>query len=384
MGIPVIVEAVRTPIGRKNGGLSGVHVSKLLGHAQKAVLDRAGVDPASVGQVIGGCVTQIGEQSFNVTRTAWLSAGLPYEIGATTIDCQCGSSQHSNHFAHNLIAAGVVETAIACGVEGMSRVGIGANTNNGPGEVKPPDFPYDLPNRFVAAERIAKKYGISRQDADAFGYRSNQRALQAIAAGHYDREIVPLRVTGLPDDDTITRLVARDEGPRETSLERLATLKSAIPDGIHTPGSICQISDGASAVLWMDEKAARRHGLEPRARLVAQVLIGSDPYFHIEGPIDATAAVLKQAGMSVADIDIFEINEAFASVVLGWARTYDADMTKVNVNGGAIALGHPMGATGCRLFTSALHELERSGRSTALIAMCCGGAVATASIIARV
>jgi acetyl-CoA C-acetyltransferase len=383
MSTPVIVEAVRTPIGRKGGALAGVHVSTLLGHVQKALLERAGVEPGAVGQVVGGCVTQVGEQSFNVTRTAWLSAGLPYDVGAMTIDCQCGSSQHSNHLVHNLIAAGVVDTAIACGVEGMSRVGIGVNTNNGPGEVRPPDFPYDMPNRFLAAERIAQKHGVTRAEADCFGFVSHQKALRAVAAGVYDREIVPVTVNGSNGHDTPT-LVVRDEAPRQTSIERLARIKPVVPDGIHTPGSICQIADGAAAVLWMAEDVARRRGLRPRARLVAQALVGTDPYFHIEGPIDATAAVLKQAGMTVHDIDLFEINEAFASVVLGWERIYRADRSKLNVNGGAIALGHPMGATGSRLIASALHELERTGKETALVAMCCGGAVATGSIIARV
>jgi acetyl-CoA C-acetyltransferase len=236
----------------------------------------------------------------------------------------------------------------------------------------------------VAAERIAKKHGISREEADSFGLESQRKALQAIAAGRYDREIVPVEVAGPPGGPVPTRLIVRDEGPRESSLERLARIRPVLPDGIHTAGSICQISDGAAAVLWMDEQTARQRGLKPRARLIAQALVGSDPYFHIDGPIDATAAVLKQSGMSVKDIDLFEINEAFASVVLAWGRTYDADMTRVNVNGGSIALGHPMGATGSRLFASALHELERSGKTTALIAMCCGGAVATGSIIARI
>jgi acetyl-CoA C-acetyltransferase len=380
MSIPVIVEAIRTPIGKKCGSLSGVHASTLLGLVQKAVLERAGVEPEAVGQVVGGCVTQIGEQSFNVARTAWLSAGLPYPIGAMTLDCQCGSSQHANHLAHNLIAAGVADTVLACGVEVMSRVGIGVNTNNGPGEVKPPEFPYDMPNRFAAAERIAVKHGITRAEADCFGMSSNEKALRAIAAGRFDREIVSVPIDGPNGPSVFTR----DEAPRHTSLERLGRIKSVVPDGIHTPGSTCQIADGASAVLWMSDAVARARGLKPRARLVAQALVGTDPYFHIEGPIDATAAALKQARMTIADIDLFEINEAFASVVLGWERTYGADRAKLNVNGGSIALGHPMGATGCRLITSALHELERSGRETALVAMCCGGAVATGSIIARV
>jgi len=386
LGKPVIVEAVRTPIGRRDGGLSGAHASVLLAHTQKAVLARAHVDPGDVGQIVGGCVTQIGEQGFNISRTAWLSAGLPYHVAATTIDCQCGSSQQANHLIHSMIAADVIDTGIACGVEAMSRIGIGSNTRNGPGRVKPADFPYDLPDRFVAAERIARKHGVTREDADAFGLASQQKALDAVAAGRYDREIVPIDVVveGVDGPTGETRVVSRDEGPRRTSAERLAILKPVLEDGIHTAGTICQISDGAAAVLWMDEDKARAAGLTPRARLRAQALVGSDPYFHIDGPIDATAAVLKRAGMTIADIDCFEINEAFASVVLAWTRVFDADPATININGGSIALGHPMGATGSRLIASALCELERSDKATALIAMCCGGAIATASIIERI
>jgi acetyl-CoA C-acetyltransferase len=376
---PVIVEAVRTPIGRRGGQLAGRPAIEVLGRVQTAVLERAGVEPRDVGQLVGGCVTQVGEQSFNVTRMAWLHAGMPFQVAATTVDCQCGSSQQANHVVHSMIAAGVFDVGVACGVEMMSRVPIGANTK-GPGRPQPPDFPHDMPNQFVAAERIAAKHGLTREDADALGLASQRRAAAAVAAGRFDRELVPVETCV----DGVAAAFSRDEGLRETTAEGLAALRPVRPGGIHTAGNTSQISDGAAAVLWMDEREARRRGLRARARIRAQVLVGTDPYFHIEGPIDATAAVLAKAGMTIGDVDLFEINEAFAAVVLAWLRVYGVDPDRVNVNGGAIALGHPMGATGARLITTALHELERSGGTTALIAMCCGGAVATGTIIERV
>lgn len=386
MGKPVIVEAVRTPIGRRDGRLSGLHASHVLGHVQKSVLGRVGLPPTEVGQIVGGCVTQVGEQGFNVTRMAWLSCGLPYEIAATTIDCQCGSSQQANHLVHSLIAADVVDTGIACGVEMMSRVTMGANTRNGPGRAKPAGFPYDMPDQYVAAERIARKHHLTRADVDAYGLASHTRAIAAQAECRFDREIVPIDapVMGIDGPTGQTISLSKDEGPRRTTAERLAGLKPVLSDGIHTAGTICQISDGAAALLWMDADKARAFGLKPRARIVAQVVVGSDPYFHIEGPIDATLAVLKKAKMTLDDIDRFEINEAFAAVVLAWSRVLGADVGKLNVNGGAIALGHPMGASGCRLLVTALHELERSNKSTALVAMCCGGALATGTILERI
>jgi len=386
MGKPVIVEAVRTPIGKRNGLLSSQHASYMLGHIQKAVLGRAGVDPRDVSQIIGGCVTQVGEQGFNITRMAWLSAGMPYQIAATTIDCQCGSSQQANHLMHTMIAADVIDIGIACGVEVMSRVGLGANTLNGPGRVKPSNFPYDMPDQFVAAERIAKKHCFTRSQADAVGLASQEKAAVAVTQGRFKREIVPIEMPVIGSDGPTGEkaFVSRDEGLRNTTVQGLANLKPLLPGGIHTAGNTSQISDGAAAVLWMDENKAKTMGLSPRACIRAQILVGTDPYFHIEGPVDATGAVLKKAGMMINDIDLFEINEAFASVVLAWAKVYEADMNKVNVNGGAIALGHPMGATGSRLITTALHELERSGKGTALVTMCCGGAMATGTILERI
>jgi acetyl-CoA C-acetyltransferase len=386
MSQPVIVEAVRSPIGKRNGWLSGFHAAVLLGTVQTELVKRAGIDPGEVEQVVGGCVTQAGEQASNVTRTAWLSQGLPYEVAATTVDCQCGSSQQANNFVANLVGAGAIDVGIACGIEAMSRVGLGMNAINGPGSSKPDEFPWDMPDQFGAAERIAQKYGISRQDVDWLGLESQRKAAVAVAEGRFDREIVPIEAPVMgPDGPTEERaLVTKDQGPRDTTAEGLAGLKPVLPDGIHTAGNSSQISDGAAAVLWMSEERARAAGLRPRARIVAQVLVGSDPYYHLDGPIAATAKVLDKAGMTMGDIDIFEVNEAFASVVLSWGKVHGADWDKVNVNGGAIALGHPVGATGARLITTALHELERSDSNLALVTMCCGGALATGTIIERI
>jgi len=385
MARPVIVEAVRTPIGKRNGWLSGFHAAELLATAQVEVVKRAGIEPSEVEQIVGGCVTQAGEQASNVTRTAWLSMGLPYETAATTVDCQCGSAQQANHFVANLVGAGAIEVGIGCGVEAMSRVGLGANALNGPGSSRPAEFPWDMPDQFSAAERIAKKYGITRQDVDALGLASQHKAARAWEEGRFDREVFALDapVVG-PDGPTGERQhVQRDQGLRDTTAEGLAGLKPVLPDGIHTAGNSSQISDGAAAVLWMSEDRAKASGLRPRARIVAQVLVGSEPYYHLDGPIAATEKVLAQAGMIADDIDIFEVNEAFASVVCSWQKVHDIDWDKVNVNGGAIAIGHPVGSTGSRLITTALHELERRDANLALVSMCCGGALATGTIIER-
>lgn len=387
MGEPVIVAAARTPIGKRNGLLAGLHPAQLLGVAQTEVVRRAGIDPADVEQIIAGCVTQAGEQAGNVARNAWLGANQPFQVAATTVDCQCGSSQQANHMIAGLIAAGAIDIGIACGVEVMSRVGLGANVMNGPGYYLPPEWPWDSPEtQFVAAERIAKNRGITRSDVDALALASQRKAAQAWTEDRFSREIVPvdapiMSVEG-PTDQRQT--VARDQGPRETTAEGLAGLKPVMDGGIHTAGNSSQISDGAAAVLWMSEERAKSLGLKPRARIRAQVLIGSDPYYLLDGPVDATAKVLKKAGMSMSDIDLFEVNEAFASVVLSWAGVHKADMDKLNVNGGAIALGHPVGSTGSRLITTALHELERTGKGTALISMCCGGALATGTVLERI
>jgi acetyl-CoA C-acetyltransferase len=385
MAQPVIVEAVRTPIGKRNGWLSGFHAAQLLGTAQVELVKRAGIEPSEVDQIVGGCVTQAGEQASNVTRTAWLSEGLPYEVAATTIDCQCGSAQQANHFVANLISADAIDVGIACGVEAMSRVGLGANAFNGPGRSRPDDFPWDMPDQFGAAERIAQKYGITRADVDQLGLASQSKAQQAWAEGRFEREVVSVEAPVIgPDGPTGERqVINKDQGLRQTSAEGLAALKPVLPDGMHTAGNSSQISDGAAAVLWMSEDRARSRGLRPRARIVAQVLVGSDPYYHLDGPIAATAKVLAKAGMTMDDIDIFEVNEAFASVVCSWAKVHGADWDKVNVNGGAIAIGHPVGSTGSRLITTAVHELERRDGNLALVSMCCGGALATGTIIER-
>ncbi|MFD6220383.1 steroid 3-ketoacyl-CoA thiolase [Nocardia asteroides] len=386
MGTPVIVEAVRTPIGKRRGQLSGLHAAELLGLAQRGLLDRAGIDPAEVEQVIGGCVTQAGEQSNNVTRVAWLHAGLPWQTGATTIDAQCGSAQQANHLIAGLIATGAIDTGIACGVEAMSRVPLGANVGTEAGPRRPASWSIDLPDQFGAAERIARRRGITRADIDEFGLRSQQLAAQAWAEGRFDREVLPVSAPVLDSEGNATgeKLeVTRDQGLRATTLEGLAALKPVIADGIHTAGTSSQISDGSAAVLLMDETVARNKGLRPRARIHTQVLVGAEPEFHLDGPVQACTRLLERSGMKISDIDLFEINEAFASVALSWASVHQPDMDRVNVNGGAIAIGHPVGSTGSRLITTALHELERTGKGTAMVLMCAGGALATGTIIER-
>jgi len=376
VGDPVIVSAVRTPIGRRRGVLSGLHPTELLGAAQRAVVERAGVAPELVEQVVGGCVSQAGEQALNVTRTAWLHAGLPHGTGCTTVDCQCGSAQQSVHFVAGLIHAGVISCGVACGVEAMSRVPLGSNVGEGAGKPKPDDWDIDLPNQYAAAERIAVRRGLTREDLDAFGVRSQALAATAWSQGRFDREVVPVTTA----DGTVTR----DEGLRPTTPEGLAGLKAVLPDGMHTAGTSSQISDGAAAVMLMDSDVAAAHGLRPRARILAQCLVGAEPYYHLDGPVQSTERVLERAGMKIGDIDVFEVNEAFASVVLSWSSVHRPDFDRVNVNGGAIALGHPVGSTGARLLTTALHELERRDASTALVSMCAGGALSTGTIIQRV
>jgi acetyl-CoA C-acetyltransferase len=389
-GQAVIVEAVRTPIGKRGGWLSGMHAADLLGAAQRALVERSGIEPGMVEQVAGGCVTQAGEQSNNVTRTAWLHAGLPYRAGCLTLDAQCGSGQQAAHLIAGLIAAGAIETGIACGVEAMSRVPLGtaaqasAAVGGGP---RPQSWQIDMPDQYVAAERIAVRRGLTREQIDAFGLRSQRSAARAWAESRFEREVTPVKVPVLGPDRQPTGEVAtidRDQGLRETSMQALAALKPVVPDGLHTAGTSSQISDGAAGVLLMTAQRAHELGLRPRARIAAQCLIGDEPYYHLDGPVAATDLVLRRAGMSIADIDIFEVNEAFASVVLSWQAVHDPDPDRVNVNGGAIALGHPVGCTGARLLATALHELDRRDASTALITMCAGGAMATATIIERI
>jgi len=386
----VIVEAVRSPIGRRGGGLSTLHPAELLGQVQRALIERSGIDPALVDQIVGGCVTAVGEQSFNIARTAWLAAGLPLTVAATTVDAQCGSSQQATNMAAGLIASGAIDIAVACGVESMSRIPLGSNTSNGPGRAIPKSYyaNYEMTSQFEGAERIAEKWGITREDTDRFGFESQRRAQQAWAEGRFEREVTPITAPVLGEDgkpNGETYVVAKDEGLRETSLEKLASLKPvARENGVHTAGTSSQISDGAAAVLLMSADKARELGLRPRARLAAQCLVGVDPVLMLTGPIDATQKLFDRTGMTMADIDTVEINEAFASVALAWQRELNVtDMGKVNPNGGAIALGHPVGCTGARLITTALHELERLDATNGLITMCCGGGLGTGTILER-
>ena len=384
----VIVEAVRSPIGRRGGGLSTVHPADLLGAVQRAAIERSGIDPATVDQIVGGNVTQIGEQAFNIARTAWLTAGLPLTVAATTVDSQCGSSQQAASLAAGLIASGACDIVLACGVESMSRIPLGANVKSGPGRAIPKSYygHYEMTSQFEGAERIAAKWGITRADVDAFGLQSQVRAAAARSEGRFEREIVPIVAPVLDDEGKPTGetiLVSQDEGIRESSLEKLGSLKPVLENGIHTAGTSSQISDGASALLLMSAEKAKALGLRARARIVTHCLVGVDPVLMLTGPIDATRRVFDRSGMTMADIDTVEINEAFASVALAWERELGADMSKVNPNGGAIALGHPVGCTGARLIVTALHELERTDGTNGLITMCCGGGLGTGTIIER-
>jgi acetyl-CoA C-acetyltransferase len=389
MGSPVIVEAVRTPQGKRGGWLAGLKPQAVLAHAQLALIERSGIDPIEVEQVFAGCVTQAGEQGGHVGRYAWLYAGLPWQTGVTTIDAQCGSAQQAVHLAAALIAQDVVGAAIGCGVEVMSRAPLGSNVL--PANPRPSDWSIDMPNQFEAAERIAQRRGLSRAELDAFGARSQQLAAKAWADGRFDREVSPIEAPILDGEGNPTgetRIVTKDQGLRETTVEKLAGLRPVLGEhATHTAGNSSQISDGAAGVLVMSEEKAKQYGLKPRARIKTQALVGSEPYYHLDGPVQATERVFARSGMTMNDIDVVEINEAFASVVLSWASVHRSsvdDLENVNVNGGAIALGHPVGATGARLITSALHELERRDASTALITMCCGGALSTATIIERI
>jgi acetyl-CoA C-acetyltransferase len=388
----VIVEALRTPIGRRNGGLSTLHPAEVLSRVQTALIERAGIDPAEVGQVVGGCVSQVGEQSFNVTRTAWLAAGLPLTTAATTVDTQCGSSQQATNLAASLIGSGVTDVAVACGVEIMSRIPIGSNSAKslGLGVPIPKTYfeQYEMTSQFEGAERIAEKWGITREDTDRFGFASQERAARAWAEGRFDGQWIPIEAPDVDADGNptgSTHTVSRDEGLRETTLEKLATLKPvARENGVHTAGNSSQISDGAAALLMMTEEKAAALGLKPRARIVDTCLVGVDPVLMLTGPIDATRALLARTGLTIDQIDTFEINEAFASVVLAWAKEVGADLERTNPNGGAIALGHPLGGTGAFLMTKALYELERTGGRYGLISMCCGGGLGTGTIIERI
>ncbi|MEO6471867.1 MAG: steroid 3-ketoacyl-CoA thiolase, partial [Aeromicrobium sp.] len=384
---PVIVDAVRTPQGKRNGVLAGIHPAVLLGMAQSEVISRAGIEADLVDQVIGGCVTQAGEQSNNMVRRAWMHAGLPNATSSSQIDAQCSSAQQATHLINAMIASGQIKAGIACGVESMSRIPLGANVPPGTGSPRPDDWSIDLPNQFEGADRIVRDRGFSRAGVDAFGLWSQEKARAARDEGRFAREIFAIKAPVLGEDGQPTgdtQVVDTDQGIRETSLERLAALNPVLADGTHTAGTSSQISDGASALLLMDSELAASLGLKPRARIIASCLVGSDPYYHLDGPVQATEKLFKDTGMSIADIDICEVNEAFAGVVMSWAKVHAVPEDKINVNGGAIALGHPVGSTGTRLLTTALHELERRDATTALISMCAGGAQASGTIIERI
>lgn len=389
----VIVEAGRSPIGKKNGTLAGAHPTELLGQVLMTVLDRAGVKSSAVGQVVGGCINKVGAQAMSVTRTAWLTGGGDPNVACSTVDSQCGSSQYAVNLATGLLASGAEDVVIACGVENMSLLPIGSDAVAGAqaGFGKPISRKYrdhyEFTSQFEGAERIATKYGITRQDTDRFGLESQVRAARAIAEGRFDRQLIPVDapVIEAGKRTDATRQFTRDEIPRNTSLEALAGLKPvARPDGIHTAGTSSQVADGASAILMMTAEKARELGLKARARVVETCLVGCDPVLMLEGPIPATRKLLSKHGLKIDDIDVFEINEAFASVVLSWAKTLEPDMARVNPNGGAIALGHPLGATGCGLVTKALNELERTDKKLGLITMCCGGGLGTGTLIERI
>lgn len=388
----VIVDAVRTPIGKRRGGLSTMHPAETLSLVQKAIIDRTGIDPTEVGQVVGGCVSQVGEQTFNIARTAWLAAGLPLTTAATTVDAQCGSSQQATNIASSLVGSGVVDTAIACGVEAMSRVPIGSAAASSLGLGIPIPKPYfgryEMTSQFEAADRIADKWGVSRDDTDAFGFASQERAAKAWAEDRFAGQYITVEAPDVDEEGKptgTTHTVERDEGLRQTSIEKLATLKPVgRENGVHTAGNSSQISDGAAAVMMMTNEKADALGLKARANIVDTCLVGVDPEMMLTGPIDATQHLLSRTGLSIDDIDVFEINEAFASVVLAWAKEVGADLAKTNPNGGAIALGHPLGGTGAFLLTKALYELERTNGRYALISMCCGGGLGTGTIIERI
>jgi acetyl-CoA C-acetyltransferase len=388
----VIVEAVRTPIGRRNGGLSTLHPGDLLAGVLSELVTRSGIDPLEVGQVVAGCVSQVGEQSFNIGRTSWLAAGLPLEVAATTVDTQCGSSQQATNLATALVAGGVVDVAVACGVESMSRIPIGSNSSKrlGLGVPIPKGYfgRYEFTSQFEGAERIAEKWGVTRADCDEFGLRSQQLAAEAWAQDRFATQVAPVDAPDVDEEGKptgTTHRVERDEGLRETSLEKLATLQPvARENGVHTAGSSSQISDGAAAVLIMTPEKAAALGLTARARIVDTCNVGVDPVLMLTGPIDATRHLLSRTGRTIDDFDLFEVNEAFASVVLAWSREVGADLEKTNPNGGAIALGHPLGGTGAFLMTKAVHELERSDGTNALVTMCCGGGLGTGTILERI
>jgi acetyl-CoA acetyltransferase family protein len=385
MADAVIVDVVRTPLGRRNGGLKDVHPVDLAAHVLRALIERNDIDPALIDDVIMGCVSQVGEQGVNIARNSLLAAGYPETTPGTTVDRQCGSSQQAAHFAAQGVMAGAYDIVVAAGVENMTRVPMGASMAKGEFGVPfsgqmTARYPHLVPQG-ISAELIAEKWGISREANDAFSLQSHQRAARAREEGRFDREIVPVPVSG----ENGPTEVSQDEGIRpDSSMERLAQLKPSFkPDGVITAGNSSQITDGAAAMLVMSAEAANKLGLKPRARFHQFALAGADPVLMLTAPIPATSKVLERAGMTIDQIDLVEINEAFAPVVLAWEMEHHPEMTKVNVNGGAIALGHPLGCSGARLMATLVNELERTGGRWGLQTMCEGGGMANATIIER-
>jgi len=384
-----IVDAVRTPVGKRNGMLSRTRPDDLLALCLKELVERTGVDPGQVEDVIAGCVSQVGEQSMNMAREAALIAGFPAEVPGTTVERFCGSGQQAVNFAAQAVKSGAMDIVIGGGVESMSRIPMGSDALAGPdpfGDSAGPISPklaalYEIIPQGISANRIAKKYGITREAMDRFSLDSHKKAVVAIDEGRFKRETVAVEV---PENGS-SRIVDTDEGPRrETTYEKIASLPPAFePDGMITAGNSSQISDGAAAVLVMSEEKIKELGLTPRARVVATAAVGTDPTLMLEGPIPATRKVLAKAGLKLSDIDLFEVNEAFASVVLAWLKEVGADPEKTNYNGGAVAIGHPLGSTGARLITTLLNELDRQKARYGLVTMCIGHGMGTGTVIQR-
>ncbi|CAO5257929.1 thiolase family protein [Frankia sp. AgKG'84/4] len=387
----VVVDACRSAIGKRKGSLRDVQAPDLLGDVLRGLFDRTGLDPALVGQLVVGCVSQVGQQSANIARNAWLGAGLPLEVGGSTVQAQCGSSHQATTMAHALVGSGLTDIAVVGGIESMNQVPMTASTEPTYGTGRGERFRehYEVTTQFEGAERIAENWGLSRDDLEAYALLAQQRAAVSVAEGRFTSQIVPVSAP-VTDDEGATvghKPFAMDEALRPTTLAGLAKLKVNVPDrpggSRHTAGTSSQIADGASAILLAKAARAEELGLTPRARLVHSVLVGCDPVTMLTGPIPATRKLLADTGLTMDDIDVFEVNEAFAAVVLAWRKELGADLEKVNPNGGAIPFGHPLGASGGILLARALNELERTGGRYGLITMCCGGGLGTASLIER-